>query len=44
MAPPIGGVLKRKVTGLAVVTAKVFRHNQTSRSLAEDLITTISWI
>ena len=41
---PIRGVLKSKVTDLAFVTAKVFRHNQTSRILAADLIMTMSWI
>ncbi len=41
---PTGGVFKSKVTGLAVVIAKVFRHNEISRTLAENLITIMSWI
>lgn len=35
---PIGGVLRSKVTDLAALNANMFRHNQTSRTLAEDLI------
>ena len=31
---PTGGALKSKVTGLAVVTARVFRHNRIRRVLA----------
>ena len=41
---PSRGVLKSRFTRLAVVTARVFRHNQISRALAENLITTMSWI
>ena len=35
---PIGGVLRSKVTDLAALNANMLRHNQTSTTLAEDLI------
>ena len=41
---PTGGVLKSKVTSLAIVTARVIRHNQISRASVENLVTTMSWI
>ena len=39
---PTGGVLKSRVTDLAVLIARVFRHSQTRRTLAENLMTTMS--
>ena len=39
---PTGGVLKSRVNDLAVLTVRVFRHSQTRRTLAENLMTTMS--
>ena len=38
---PTGGLLKSRVTDMAVLTARVFRHSQTRRTLAENFMTTI---